>query len=260
LEELLPRSYHGGDNLKKKKKKKKVTIHKCDKMTHSNSFFLRWIFWILLILGALSIISVGLFVQESLRSLVGNGAGYYNPTPFQWLARRQGKLDEDLLEKIKQNRNPPKLNFLLPFLYLLQKDVLVCLVFAGIHYTCFYCFLTSTTKQFSIHYGLSELQIGLCFICPGVGTIVGSNLGGRLLDRDYKIIAKRIREADSIEGAEKTEFPIYYARFKSIWIPLIVIQALTILYGWCFNLNAHLAVMLIIQFFGKGLAYDFVYT
>ncbi|KAI8877166.1 MFS general substrate transporter [Backusella circina FSU 941] len=222
----------------------------------------RWIFWILLILGAISIVSVGLFVQESLRSLVGNGAGYYNPTPFQWLARRRGKLDEELLERIKQNRNPAKLNFLLPFLYLLQPDVLIILVFAGLHYTCFYCFLTSTTKQFSIHYGLTELQIGLCFICTGVGTIVGSNLEGKLLDRDYRIIAKKIEDAvdnGEYEGPNRIEdFPIYYARFKSIWIPTIIIQALTILYGWCFILNAHLAVMLIIQFFVAACATAFM--
>jgi hypothetical protein len=194
---------------------------------------------------------VSLFVQETLRSIVGNGSGYYNPTPFQWLDRRRGKLDEAEIQQHKQNRKPVKLNFFQPFLYILQPDVAVLLLFSGLCYTNFYCYLASTTKQFNLHYGLNELQIGLCFICTGVGTIVGANIEGKVLDRDYRIISTRFQENHPGSDEKSIDFPIFHARFRTLWIHLIIVQALTILYGWCFTLNAHLAVMLIIQFFGK---------
>jgi hypothetical protein len=98
---------------------------------------------------------------------------------------------------------------------------------------------------------LDELQIGLCFICTGVGTIVGANIEGKVLDRDYRIISTRFQENHPGSDEKSIDFPIFHARFRTLWIHLIIVQALTILYGWCFTLNAHLAVMLIIQFFGK---------
>jgi hypothetical protein len=217
--------------------------------------YLRWLFWILLIVGIVALISVSIFVQETLRSIVGNGSGYYNPTPFQWLARRRGKLDEELIEEIRKKRNPPKLNFFSPFLYLLEPDVFILLFFSGLHYFLFYCYLTSITNQFIIHYGLSETQIGFCFLASGFGTIVGSILEGRLLDRDYRIVSEQIKENNSEnnlnEGLTTAEFPIFRARFRSLWIPLSITQLIALVYGWCFVVNAPLPVMLVLQFFGK---------
>jgi hypothetical protein len=50
----------------------------------------------------------------------------------------------------------------------------------------YYYVLVITTKQFSIHYDLTALQIGFCFLSQGGGTIFGSFIHGKFLDRDYK--------------------------------------------------------------------------
>jgi hypothetical protein len=202
-------------------------------------------------LGCFSLLTVYFIVPETLRILVGNGSGYANPTPTQWLARRRGKLDEGKIAAIKAaNSTRPKMNFLAPFIYLTEPDVFISLWFNGVVYTIAYCYMTSNTKQFSIHYPyLSELEIGVCFLCMGVGFIFGSIIKGRFLDRDYRIEMERFRR--EFPDVPDTEFPIFKARLKTLWINLVFTCGLTILYGWMFNINAPLVVPLIIQFFGK---------
>lgn len=208
----------------------------------------RWIFWILLILGCTIFVCVGLFVPETLRSLVGNGSGYANPTPTQWLARRRGLLDEDKIEAKKASNGPrPKLNFLTPFIYFAEPDVFLILWLNGLAFTLFYCFMTSTTKQFSIHYPyLSELEIGVCFLSMGLGTISGSFLKGRLLDYDYRRVSKKFKR--DFPDKPDSEFPIFVARLRSLWVNLIFMEVATLVYGWMFVINAPLPVALVIQF------------
>lgn len=199
-------------------------------------------------LGGTSIVTVFLFVPETLRSIVGNGSGYANPTPFQWLARRRGKFDEEKFAAIREACSPRrKLNFLAPFIYLLEPDVFISLWFVGIVYSVIYCFMTSTTKQFSIHYPfLSELEIGVCFLAMGVGIILGSFSQGKLLDRRYKATKEKFDQQHP--DAPASDFPIHKARLSGLWINLVVVIALTIIYGWMFHINAPLAVPLVLQF------------
>ncbi|KAI8076220.1 major facilitator superfamily domain-containing protein [Thamnidium elegans] len=193
----------------------------------------RWIFWVLLILGCSSLLIVGFFVPETLRVLVGNGSGYANPTPSQWLKKHRSKeLDQD-----KKKLEHPKMNFLAPFTYLLEPDVFLILWLNGVAFTVFYCIMTSTTKQFSIYYPyLSELEIGVCFLSMGLGTIIGGFAKGKLLDRDYR------------KTSYKAEFSIYTARLKNIWFHLMAMQVATCIYGWIIQIGAPLPAALAIQF------------
>ncbi|KAI8065027.1 major facilitator superfamily domain-containing protein [Thamnidium elegans] len=196
----------------------------------------RWIFWILFILGSLSLVFVGLFVPETLRALVGNGSGYANPTPRQWYARHCRQTQVIIFDD--QPRFKP-ISFLKPFQYLLEKDVIIILMFSGLHFMSYYCFMVTTTKQFSLNFQLSTIQIGLCFLGLGGGTIVGSFLHGKILDRDFKKVKSERPDL---------ELPYYYARLRSIWYCIICEQVLTLLYGWLYYIHAPLAVFLVLQF------------
>lgn len=191
---------------------------------------------------------MGLFVPETLRSLVGNGAGYANPTPWQWLLRRRGKLDEVKIAKIKQEAGPRRpMNFLQPFIFLTEPDLFLALLFNGMLYMSFYFFLVSTTKQFSLRYNLNELQIGLCFLSQGVGTILGSFVKGRFLDRELRNYNRKLKE----KGLGDESFSYYRARLGSCWISLIFADTMPIVYGWCMYINAPLPVPLVLQFLSK---------
>jgi MFS family permease len=199
-------------------------------------------------LGAVLSISVFFVVPETLRALVGNGSGYANTTPTQWLAHRRGRLNEEKIAAIKEANGPrPKMNFLAPFTYLTEPDVFLVLWFNGLVYTVFYCFMTSTTKQFSTHYPyLSELEIGICYLCMGIGNITGSFLKGRLLDRDYRLVSKQFKE--QYPDKPDSEFPIFKARLRTMWINLAVVDTVTIIYGWMLQINVPLPVVLVFQF------------
>ncbi|KAF7724883.1 hypothetical protein EC973_000596 [Apophysomyces ossiformis] len=210
----------------------------------------RWNFWLLLIIGATVFIAVLFFVPETLRSLVGNGSGYANPTPSQWIKRRLNSSQYPTSAATGQpNRflQPP--NVTRPFRYFLQLDLTLALLYNALHYTIFYCYLTSTPELFQSKYSLSELQVGLCFLCQGVGCVLGSIAEGKILDRDFRITA----EESGIEhkkgaGQVPLEFPIYKARLRTLWIGAGLMQIVTLIYGWCIQINAPLAVALVLQF------------
>ena len=195
-------------------------------------------------------VAVLFFLPETLRSLVGNGTGYANPTPTQWLKRK--------LEKSGQKRNTMARssfkfpNPVRPMLYLLQPDVFVALLFNALHYAVYYCYLTSTPTLFASLYHLNELQVGLCFLVPGFGCVIGSLIEGRILDHDFRVTAHKngINDSEKKSGILSQAFPIYKARLRTAWIHAILIQVVTIIYGWCLYVDAHLAVPLVLQFIG----------
>lgn len=168
------------------------------------------------------------FLPETLRSLVGNGSGYANPTPAQyWKKKREtSRVKLDDIEKVDQNNNgsqmsfdssittcynttgiskdvpkkanPPKNRFFVlpnPFqswVYLKEKDVSVILLYNSLQYAGMYCVITSVTDLFSDTYGINEVQIGLCFLSNGVGASLGSYTSGLILDWRFKKVAKSL--------------------------------------------------------------------
>ncbi|KAI9246071.1 major facilitator superfamily domain-containing protein [Phascolomyces articulosus] len=202
----------------------------------TNKLSWRWIFWILLMVGAVGLILVFFFVHETLRSLVGNGSGYANPTPSQW---------------IKQRRMIP--NFLEPFLILRYPDVFFAMLINGCFTYFIYCLMITTPPYFSSIYGLNELQVGCCYISLGAGIIFGSFLSGRLLNRDFRVIAMKQGIApDEIENSGKLalDFPIYKARLRSCWVAMIIEVFVTLAYGWTLYKKTHLAIPIMLQFLG----------
>ncbi|GAA5814050.1 hypothetical protein MFLAVUS_007540 [Mucor flavus] len=186
---------------------------------------------------SLSLVFVGLFVPETLRALVGNGCGYANPTPRQWYTRHCRQQQVCILDRPPHKFKP--VSFLKPFQYLLEKDVIIILMFSGLHFMSYYCFMVTTTKQFSLHFQLTTIQIGLCFLGLGGGTIVGSFVHGKILDRDFKKVKSERPDL---------EIPYYYARLRNIWYCVLCEQVLTLLYGWLYYVHAPLAVFLVLQF------------
>ncbi|KAG2173676.1 hypothetical protein INT43_005096 [Umbelopsis isabellina] len=224
----------------------------------------RWIFWLLLILAGAIFILVLFFLPESLRSLVGDGSGYANPTPQQWWKRRV--LKKGTTENLKshtgeRSRWLQKPKVLQPFIYLFQPDVALCLLIMGIPYAVFYCVMSSITNLFSGLYNLNELQVGLCYIAIAVGACIGSLTQGKILDRDFKIVAAQhgFDSTTLSRGALPIDFPVFKARFRSAVIPILFFDALIMVYGFLLWKEVPLAGPLVIHFF-IGLSQSSLFT
>ncbi|RDW69601.1 hypothetical protein BP6252_08621 [Coleophoma cylindrospora] len=230
--------------------------------------FLGWrsIFWFLVIIASLFLIPFALTVPETGRNVVGNGSvppQGWNMTFFEYLRFRKAEKDsanglsrtvtaesrrraQAELAMGRQLRFP---NPLKTVHIILEKDMAVVLFYNAMIYTAFYDMIASIPSLFAEIYHFNDLQIGLCYLPFGVGCCIASFVNGRMLDRNYKRIAKNIGfSIDRKHGDDLRNFPIEKARIDLIWPLLSVGLACYLCYGWVLEKNANLAWPLILQF------------
>ena len=215
---------------------------------------------------------ISLFLPETLRTLVG---GYYNPTPFQWIKRRQEqrKNGSDLevasrtstvenssiiAVKTRFRRIP---DFRESYRYLRMPDFALIMLIEGLYFGSQGCFMIHMPYLFRDYYHLDEQKIGLCYLALTGGAIVGGLGAGQYLNYVFQRMAKTYdRNNENDKKKQKStgqtnklplDFPIYRARLQAVWPNAIVAQAVTIVYGWSFTLNTNIAVPLVIQFIGN---------
>ncbi|OAD06788.1 hypothetical protein MUCCIDRAFT_138979 [Mucor lusitanicus CBS 277.49] len=210
----------------------------------------RWIFWLLVIMVApLWLVQIFL-LPETLRSLVGNGSIYANPTPMQaWKRLRMSKKRD----RQKETTTAPSrwMNVPNPFqslAYLKEKDVAVLLLYNSLQYAGLYGVLTSLTELFISIYGLNEFQVGLCFLSNGFGASIGSFTAGRLLNWKFHRIAKSLNMDEKYTRSLDPDFPIESARMGFTWIWGIAFSVAMIAYGWCLFYKVHIAVPITLNF------------
>ncbi|KAJ8652386.1 hypothetical protein O0I10_011966 [Lichtheimia ornata] len=213
----------------------------------------RWTFWIMTFYTGILFLAILLFLPETLRILVGNGSGYANPTPLQWLQhhRRMRDLPNPSIEA-KPNmdhRNRP--NLLAPLLYFLQPELAMILFYYGIIAGVMYAIMVSIPNLYASIYGLNELQVGLCYIPLGVGCVVGAFSNGHLMDKRFKATAKKygLEPPNNKQArfALPGDFPLFQCRLKTLWIYAVVESIVTLTYGWVLQQHVHIAVPLILQ-------------
>ena len=126
----------------------------------------------------------------------------------------------------------------------------VVLFYNSLIYTAFYDIMASIPELFQEIYHFNDLQIGLCYIPFGSGCALASFINGRMLDRNYKRVARQVGfTIDRKRGDDLRHFPIERARLEIIW-PLLAFGLICVLcYGWVLQENVNLAAPLILQFF-----------
>ncbi len=131
----------------------------------------------------------------------------------------------------------------------MEKDVAVVLFYNSLLYTAFYDIMASLPQLFQEIYGFNELQIGLCYLPFGCGCALASIINGRMLDRNYKKVARQIGfTIDRKRGDDMRHFPIERARLEIMGPFLCIGLACVLCYGWVLEKNANLAAPLILQF------------
>ncbi|KAK0711964.1 major facilitator superfamily transporter [Lasiosphaeris hirsuta] len=189
----------------------------------------RWCFRALLIFGASATLLIAWTQPETARAVVGNGA-----VPAKGLWRTWWTL-------IMPNPLPSLRIVFYP-------DTFLTLWLAGAPYALWFCVQTSTTPIFSRSYSFNPLEVGCCFLAGGIGIIAGGFITGRLLDRNYKHVAKEAGFAiDRVRGDDITRFPIEHARSRGSITIIAVSMCVVVGYGWAVERRVHAAVPLAFQ-------------
>ncbi|TVY71196.1 Itaconate transport protein [Lachnellula suecica] len=229
--------------------------------------FLGWrsIFWFLVIVAACFLIPFALTVPETGRNVVGNGSvppQGWNMSVLEWYRLRkefksagglsrsvtaEGRRREQAeLAKHRKLRWP---NPLKTVHIIMEKDMAVVLIYNALIYTAFYDIVATIPQLFQEIYGFNDLQVGLCYLPFGCGCALASFINGKMLDRNYKRVARQIGfTIDRKRGDDLRHFPIERARLELIWPLLSFGLACYLCYGWVLEKNANLAAPLVLQF------------
>lgn len=238
----------------------------------------RWIWWIMVISGCVMFLLMFFFVPETLQSLIGKGSGYAIPTPIQWWQQlRQKRKQQSGEQSIESGygaadvslpsttavvvpnsqQKRPRINRFQSLQFLMERDVACALFFIGIGFGCNQTMLVATSSILTEIYQLSVMNVGLCFMSAGLGSLVSALATGRLLDYQFKRITtqqKKLYDDQQVpkSGRLPPTFPIYTARLQIPMYANIIMSLSLMVFGWCVYTVQHLAVLLVIIFIGKS--------
>lgn len=242
-----------------------------------------WAFWALVIAGIILFSSVGLFLPETARSLVGNGAdrSRFKWWQISWLSLVQESLaggaslagNKDKVKNTDEARATSQssakrflqkyglINFYNCFRIIFHKDTFLILWVHGSFYAVDYSFVAAVPDIYKSIYGWNEWQTGLAYLPRGIGIILGSYFTGKLLDHNYRTVARRVGrdESEKASGGDLLDFPIEISRTRGSCAGLAISTATMAGYGWALHQHAHPAVALVLQFM-QGFWGTFFYT
>ena len=236
------------------------------------SQYLEWraIFWFLTICAGVFLVPFAIAVPETSRNVVGNGSippQGWNMSLINYLQTRKAARNETDLTRttshgsnqlaqqcLTRQRKLRLPNPLTALKLVLEKDVGMLLFYNSLVYTAFYDVITSIPYLFQQTYSFDDLQIGLCFIPFGIGCFFAPILNGRLLDWNFRRVARQMGiPVDRKRQNNLKDFPIEKTRVQVAY-PLLYTGIATILcYGWVMEVGTSLAAPLVLQFI-MGLA------
>ena len=246
----------------------------------SGSF--HWVFWSLVIVGAILLFLVGAFLPETARSLVQNGSGrkdlacwekpWWNLLTRWWPVSKSNRAPnnttstDEIMDIQTANLRPSmmtrlRLNNPLTCLRIIfYKDTIFVLWMHGSFYTVDYSLVAAIPDIYKSIYNFNELEIGLAYLPRGFGIIAGGFCVGKMIDYNYKITAKQINwTVNSVVGDNLTDFPIERARSRGSFWFLVLSTCGLIGYGWAVHYQVHVSIVLILQF-AQGFWGTYFYT
>jgi hypothetical protein len=135
---------------------------------------------------------------------------------------------------------------------LLDKENFMLLFYNAFLFAAFYDVTASIPSQFQKMYNFNELQIGLCYIPFGCGSMCAALTNGQLLDRNFarwcRKLGVRIRKG---RNQDLSQFPIEKARLQIAIPASYCAAALVAVFGWLMDINAPLASLLVVLFFAS---------
>lgn len=215
------------------------------------------IFWFLSALTFVITIPMAIFFPETCRKIVGDGSipppnwnRCYTNVVHERNALQQGQ--EVPYEKRDELARSRHIRFPNPFgtiMLLLQRECGFALLYSALLCCSFYAVLSLIPSQFHKVYHFNELQIALCYIPFGVGSLVAAFSRGRMLDSNFRRHAKRLGiSTDKNRHTDLANFPIERARIE-VALPTIILGSACIVgFGWTLQYQTNLAGPLILLF------------
>ncbi|KAK5207611.1 hypothetical protein LTR41_006655 [Exophiala xenobiotica] len=226
--------------------------------------FLGWraIFWFLTIMGAAFLLVFAIFFPETARNQVGNGSippKGWSMSLMNYLAVRKARKfqphDDLSTENDAPATAPKRQKFRFPnplrsMVIILDKENFLLLFYNAFLFAAFYDVTASIPSQFSEIYNFSVLQIGLCYIPMGVGSMCAALTNGQLLDRNFARWCKKLGvKIKKGRNQDLSNFPIEKARLQIAFPAVYSTAILVCLFGWILDINGPLAAILVVLFF-----------
>ena len=209
--------------------------------------FLGWraIFWFLTIFSVSVFLIVLVALPETCRKIVGNGSippPGYSMSVLTYLHLRRQRKAGTAPQRESTSDFKPRPNPLRSIYIIMQKESSVVIFYAGTLFAGLYMVLSSMPSQFGEKYNFNTLQIGLCYIPTGLGSMTASFVVGKALNWNFRRHAKVCgMEITKAKQQDLTNFPIEAARLQVV-SPLVYIAAATVVsYGWVMQSHTSLA-------------------
>ena len=230
------------------------------------SQYLSWraVFWFLAISSGAFFVVLLIGYPETCRNVVHDGS--VRPASWNWSVvsylHLRGKADshKDRYESTSQSGRSPISSLFQSVLSIFGKELFIINIASGMAFAAFYAVSTSVPSIFGQSYGLNDLQIGLCFISAGAGSLISSVVLSRLIDWNYKRHATALGlPVEKGKNQDLKNFPIEAARIQ-IALPALVFFILSVIgFGWTTEYTLHISGPIVLLFF-IGLTVTAVYS
>jgi len=217
--------------------------------------FLGWrsIFWFLTIFAGSMMLLMILFFPETSRSVVGNGSirpQKWNKSVLDRVRQRRRSNSNAPVEEKTLARRSRRPNPLESVKIALRKEEGMILLFGALLYAGFFSVLSTLPSQLQQKYGFNSLQVGLCYLPYGIGSMTSRWTVGTLVDWNFRRHARRLGiEIVKNRQQRLSDFPIEIARLQ-ITLPLVYAGCVSMtVYSWVMNYRTNLAGPVIMLFF-----------
>ncbi|EMG48719.1 QDR MFS antiporter QDR1 [Candida maltosa Xu316] len=207
----------------------------------------RSIFIFLTIGGACTFVFAFFVLAETSRRIVGNGSVFpkniLNRAPLIYLPHFKKRMNNDY--STMQPKGP--FDILGPFKIFFSKEVFCILLPSGMHFAAWTVVLTSlSTELESSKYNYSVMHVGLIYLPQGIACFVGSIFIGRCLNWYYRYRKNLYdRQMDEVPLDQRPPFNLVATRLTLTIIPLFMMVAGLVIFGWCIQFKQHIISIII---------------
>jgi Na+/melibiose symporter-like transporter len=231
--------------------------------------FLGWrsIFYFLAIFGGVLFVIFLFFFPETCRNVVGNGsipARGVNLSIIGHLQQRKRAGDVESLSINRPTKSTEKRKWEIPnplttLKILKDKESAIVLLYNGFFFNGQMIVAASLPYMLEQAYGYTELEVGLCFISLGMGSLLSALTMGHVVDWNFRRHAAKLGMIIS-KGKQQDlrNYPIERARLQIVAPNHALGTVSLIAFGWTIKYKTHISGPEIMLFFiGFGISTAF---